>query len=195
MLDRRGLLIANSQQGGVLPQGYTRLNYLESTKIQHINTGIKNIYDLFEFHGDIQFTDVSHNQFIGANNDEYFGIYNGNFTQSYKNIMRTPDTDRHIFNMLTDKPNRSVTFSIDEQTGAFAETQFDRFYFYLFAPSGQKTNAFRCSCKIYSAYLKGDNAILWNGIPALDTNNRPCMFDTVTQTPFYNIGTGEFLYG
>ena len=33
-----------------------------------------------------------------------------------------------------------------------------------------------------------------NLIPCLDPTGTPCMFDTVTQKPFYNSGTGDFLY-
>lgn len=31
-------------------------------------------------------------------------------------------------------------------------------------------------------------------IPAIDPSGIPCMYDTVTKQPFYNQGTGEFLY-
>lgn len=33
-----------------------------------------------------------------------------------------------------------------------------------------------------------------NLLPALDPTGAPCLFDTVTRKPFYNRGTGEFLY-
>ena len=33
------------------------------------------------------------------------------------------------------------------------------------------------------------------GRACLDKNGKPCMFDTVSKKPFYNQGTGEFLYG
>ena len=32
-------------------------------------------------------------------------------------------------------------------------------------------------------------------IPVLDANDRPCLFDKVSKTCFYNQGKGEFLYG
>ena len=34
-----------------------------------------------------------------------------------------------------------------------------------------------------------------NLIPCLDSDNKPCMYDTVSKKTFYNNGTGEFLYG
>lgn len=44
--------------------------------------------------------------------------------------------------------------------------------------------------KICNFYVYGQI----NLIPALDPSGRPCMYDTVTKQPFYNQGTGEFLY-
>ena len=31
-------------------------------------------------------------------------------------------------------------------------------------------------------------------VPALDPTGTPCMYDTVSRKPFYNSGTGDFLY-
>lgn len=45
--------------------------------------------------------------------------------------------------------------------------------------------------RMYS--FKIDNYI--NLIPCLDSDNKPCMYDTVSKKTFYNSGTGEFLYG
>ena len=46
------------------------------------------------------------------------------------------------------------------------------------------------SGRIYGFYLEGQI----NLIPALDRNDTPCMYDTVSKKPFYNAGSGEFLY-
>ena len=46
------------------------------------------------------------------------------------------------------------------------------------------------SCKLYN----GEN-LERNLIPCLDSNNRPCMYDTVSGQTFYNQGTGEFIAG
>lgn len=53
------------------------------------------------------------------------------------------------------------------------------------------------SWRIYYAKFrrKDTNTILGEFFPALDANGVPCMYDTVTQQCFYNIGTGSFTYG
>ena len=48
--------------------------------------------------------------------------------------------------------------------------------------------------RVYSFKMKEDGALQRNFIPALDPEDTPCMFDTITRTPFYNQGTGDFLY-
>lgn len=45
--------------------------------------------------------------------------------------------------------------------------------------------------KIYSS----GSTLVRNYIPVLDSNDRPCLFDKVSKTCFYNQGEGEFLYG
>lgn len=57
----------------------------------------------------------------------------------------------------------------------------------------QRTPYMDLLMKIYGAKLVwGENEI--SLVPALDPTGTPCMFDTMTRTPFYNAGTGDFLY-
>ena len=62
----------------------------------------------------------------------------------------------------------------------------------LFAYNGD----YKLTGRIYSAKMHdADNNLLFNFVPALDENDKPCMYDTVSGKTFYNQGTGEFLYG
>lgn len=47
----------------------------------------------------------------------------------------------------------------------------------------------------YNFIISNDNTVLFNGIPVLDPNSVPCMYDRVTDTLFYNSGTGDFIAG
>lgn len=51
------------------------------------------------------------------------------------------------------------------------------------------------SAKIYCCKLYNGENLERNLIPCLDSNNRPCMYDTVSGQTFYNQGTGEFIAG
>lgn len=48
--------------------------------------------------------------------------------------------------------------------------------------------------RIYSFSESQDGKYVLNALPALDETGAPCMFDTVTRTPFYNANTGDFIY-
>ena len=71
--------------------------------------------------------------------------------------------------------------------------------FYLFAvnsnSSPQGATQFSSIQMEYMKIWDKDGNLVRDFIPCLDSNNRPCMYDNVTQTPFYNQGQGEFTYG
>lgn len=50
------------------------------------------------------------------------------------------------------------------------------------------------SMRLYSLKMCTNRVDIRNFLPALDPTGKPCMYDTVTQQPFYNLDTGEFGY-
>ena len=68
--------------------------------------------------------------------------------------------------------------------------------FYLFARNagGYVDNHF-ANCRIYNAKFYDNGMLKLDLIPVLDISGRPAMFDEVSNTLFYNQGTGEFTYG
>lgn len=50
-------------------------------------------------------------------------------------------------------------------------------------------------CRLYEAHTSSGEELTHSLIPALDPAGEPCMFDTVTNQPFYNSGTGHFRVG
>ena len=53
---------------------------------------------------------------------------------------------------------------------------------------------FSACMRWWSIKMSTGESVKYDLVPALDPTGRPCMFDLVTRTPFYNAGTGEFLY-
>ena len=49
--------------------------------------------------------------------------------------------------------------------------------------------------QVYSFKLYKSDELVFDGIPVLDNEGTPCMYDLVTETFFYNQGTGTFSYG
>lgn len=56
-------------------------------------------------------------------------------------------------------------------------------------------NLYYIGCKIYEWKYWKSGVLTQHLIPVIDNNDVPCMYDTVSQTFFYNQGAGEFLYG
>lgn len=52
----------------------------------------------------------------------------------------------------------------------------------------------KASAKFYSGQITQGDEIVHNFMPVLDSTGTPCLYDTITQQPFYNAGTGDFLY-
>ena len=48
--------------------------------------------------------------------------------------------------------------------------------------------------KLYYCQIYENDVIVRDFVPALDSNNVACLYDRVSQTFFYNAGTGTFGY-
>ena len=56
-----------------------------------------------------------------------------------------------------------------------------------------RTNGY--DTKIYNwKFYDGNNNLVRNFIPCLDTNDVPCFYDSVNKQTYYNRGTGTFDY-
>lgn len=62
-------------------------------------------------------------------------------------------------------------------------------------PGGYSGYTGSAACKLYYANIYSpEGKPVREFVPALDAQGRPCMFDLVEGIPYYNDGTGEFLY-
>lgn len=69
-------------------------------------------------------------------------------------------------------------------------------YIDLFIRRGQNSSAIlrRGSVRVFKSDIYINGVLAQKLRPALDPNGRPCMYDFVSKRPFYNDGSGEFLY-
>lgn len=67
---------------------------------------------------------------------------------------------------------------------------------YLFAYNNAGTvGNLQSSIRIYSCKIYDGNVLVREFAPVKDDNGKACIYDKVTQTYFYNVGIGDFLYG
>jgi hypothetical protein len=91
------------------------------------------------------------------------------------------------------KPS-SLTLSVSGSTITFAGTSANDESFYLFGTNG--TTEYRAYARIYSAKFTQNSTIVRNFIPAVrKSDNEPGLYDTVNNTFYTNVGTGEFTVG
>lgn len=59
---------------------------------------------------------------------------------------------------------------------------------------GGTSASFSARAKVYVARFTHESELVREMLPCVDATGTPCMFDLVTRKPFYNSGTGDFLY-
>lgn len=181
-----------AKSSGDLPSGFTRLEYIESTATQWLNTGITQA----RFEHDIAFSNTTNRDLMGnsASGGQYWGANTAKtfYEFSSATISLNPTIRRIV--VYNNIDSKAISLSVEGITHINART-------YASIPTTYgllrcNNSAYYCKAKLYGfrAYDESDNLIA-DYVPALDKQGRPCVYDTVSKQPKYNDGTGEFLYG
>lgn len=184
-----------------LPQGYKKCKYLEFHGTEYIFSGV-NTNDTIG--ANISFsTNTANKELLGrrqsTTKDGFIvGMYSSNniyvayggATINTDINMSVYDGNKHTIILDSEK------FSVDGTLTTISRGTFNNYY--QIQIGGWDTSAVSLARlfvgKIYNVKLYDSNGNLFNGIPCLDDNNVPCLYDTVTNTAFYNDGTGTFGY-
>lgn len=200
-----------------LPSGYTRVEFLESTGTQYIKTGV-----LANGNLTTKITVLSRkwdgwnntNKVFGADEESanpiryYYSMnYNGgNGTRGlYRYGSQTAYFNEH--HQLNTKYvlvfNKNKVTKNDVEAKFFSGGKINEEDFvskrdvWLFASN--QPNDHPNSKVIYHFSIAENDLLKLNFIPAIDQNGKPCMFDTVSQKPFYNANTSakavDFIVG
>ena len=181
-----------------LPAGYTRLEYIQSTGTQYIDTGIKQ-QDGDEF-GLVyqQITlDTSYRSLFGASVSGSAGSLYISQTSSdtwVGNVRVTslrPNTNKHTLSwtvssssdqsIVIDEINYNVAIQIIPNADLSVK---------VFARNETQSKMIG---KVYGYYQKRNGEYLINLVPAKDSNNVIGMYDTVSGRFFTNQGSGDFI--
>lgn len=200
-----------------LPSGYTRLNYLESTGTQYIDTDV--ILDTSKLTIEIdiiicklpskgKWATITATQTGSYARGGNIQLYSMGKTQSFStggNISADKgliwgDTNlntmyRYCVTWDDDKKTIKGSMNGIEKYFNFSGTIVTNLSLFLFAKNTMGILTELSEAKIFDLKIYKDNTIVRNFVPALDTANKPCLYDTVSKQPFYNQGAGEFLYG
>lgn len=205
-------LMAFEKSGGGLPEGYTAVNYLQSSGTQWINTEyILQSSDTVELKAEYaQRGSLNATTAYLCGSDKRFGV----------DFSISEDTKgygiRDVFGSLITRsgaiPEVGTEFvvvsSISLLRVVVGETITEipkgeqtytpvNFPVYLFTTNRYKTaNSAAFIGKIYYAKItNGQGEMTLNCIPCLDADGVPCLYDLISKKALYNIGTGSFTWG
>lgn len=202
---RRRLMILGKSEGD-LPSGYTKLNYLEKDgNTQYINTGLipqpEWTYE-FDFErigkfsylcgSDLAYNKGAFNVSINLNNNGE-GLRVVNFGVAFFSSYIVPQINQRMIITKTPKQFIIGTNIFNIPIG----TVKAKYPLVIFTTNRNgQPQMFLQQYRLYGFTIKKANdELIMNLLPCLDENGKPCMYDTVSKKPFYNEGTGEFLYG
>lgn len=186
----------------ILPQGYTRCKYLESTGTQYINTNFKpNNNTSIEIKVTVQ-NSINTCLYCSRTNLSQitysaFLMQGTNLRIDYGNQQNLTNHESLIGKEYVYRQEKNEIYVNGELIATIKEKNFQCAYnMYLLASHIGEINIDNCRNSIlYYCKIWDNNILVRNFIPCLDSNNRPCMYDTVSGQTFYNQGTGEFIAG
>ena len=200
-MNRRRLIWQKAQEQSGLPEGYTAVDYLQSSGTQYIDTGRKLTQD----------SDITIDFMIVDRLDSDAGILGSRESASKNNLaLFKQRSDRLFVGDFSQYPKyRFTTASSLNRTkirmnkaGVWVNDIMKRVWSdvanfetptngLIFDVGNNNWTGNKAIMRLYG-YINGDAQQL---VPCLDANGVPCMFDLVSRKPFYNKGSGSFTWG
>ena len=184
-----------------LPEGYTALEYIQSSGSQYIDTGRKMTQDSditidFSIVGEINRNagifgsrESSHKNNLALSQDGGSRYFAGDFSK-YPEYRFTIVLTMNRTKIRMNKAGAWVNDILQKSWSNVAnfETPTNGL---IFDVGNSNWTGNKAVMRLYS-YTDGSVQQL---VPCLDANGVPCMFDLVSRKSFYNAGTGSFTWG
>ena len=199
----RRIVLEDSEQGG-LPEGYTAVNYLQSSGTQWIDTGYRygassDVEVKFDAPNTDDGTDLGA---MDSNDAKYkfaivlagilLWIGRGSSNNININGMQKPITLRNIGKLfkVTDSAGKERTQAIED--AGYVGPELTIYLFARHTPTGA-TNMSKS--QIYYCRFYENGELICDMRPCLDADGVPCMYDLIRRRTLYNQGTGSFTWG
>ena len=196
----RRRLMTLKKSGGGLPEGYTALEYIQSSGSQYIDTGRKLTQD----------SDITIDFRIVGEINRHAGVFGSRETAS-KNNLTLFQSGPNLFNVdFSEYQNhRFTTVSSLERTkirtnkvGVWVNDILKKSWSdvadfetptngLIFDVGNDNWSGNKAIMRLYG-YTDGDAQQL---VPCLDADGVPCLYDLIGKTALYNQGTGSFTWG
>ena len=211
-MNRRRLMMLKKSGGG-LPEGYTAVEYIQTSGSQRIDTGVKSSASV-GMSVDFCFTDARNNQNLAQayqpSGNQYLlmvlALSNWQspdgavwFVCGYLNAMqylKKADTDRHVYHFNADGQYTVEMDGIQYAKADPSKTTFpaDARNLWLFVRNSPYVDGY-AYMKLYSCAIYDGGVKIRDFKPCLDADGVPCLYDLISKTAFYNQGSGSFTWG
>lgn len=194
----RRIVLEDSEQ---LPEGYTALEYIQSSGDQYIDTGRKLTQDSditidFRIVGEINKNAgiFGSRESASKNNLALFqgtspNVFSGDFSEYQQHRFQTASS----LNRTKIRMNKTAIWVNDILKKFWSDVaDFETPTNGLIFDVGNNNWAVNKAVMQLYSYTDGSTQRL---VPCLDADGVPCMFDFVSRNSFYNVGTGSFTWG
>ena len=188
----------------MLPQGYTRVEYIESTGTQWLNTNVVGKTGVSATI-DFEFTSISAEaiNILGSKKENiriYMPHYNSGFYIGYGDAVKLNKTaavgERHQMTISLLAGQQSVYLDGQQiYTGANTTTYNSTLHMYLFGLNSDEAPAYLASIKLYACQIYDDDTLVCDYIPCRNPDGEAGLYDMVGGRFYDNDGTGEFVCG
>lgn len=197
------------KSGGGLPDGFTAVEYIQTSGSQRIDTGVKSSASI-GLSADFCLVDTRSNQNLAQtySKPERYQLmalmatnWSGTvkFTCGYFNAIKTikeADTDRHIYHFNADGQYTVEMDGIQYAKADPSKTTFpeDARNLWLFVRNSPYVDGY-AYMKLYSCAMYDGGVKIRDFKPCLDADGKPCLYDLIGRKPYYNQGSGSFTWG
>lgn len=190
-----------AQEQSGLPEGYTTVNYLQSSGSQYIDTGRKLTQD----------SDITIDFMIVGEKNKDAAIFGARESASKNNLGLFQNRNPNVF---------SGDFSKYPEYRFTTASSLNRIKIRMNKAGAWVNDILQKSWSDVANFETPTNGLIfdvgnnnWTGnkavmqlygyadgsaqqfVPCLDTNGVPCLYDLISKTTFYNQGTGSFTWG
>lgn len=211
-MNRRRLMMLKKSGGG-LPDGFTAVEYIQTSGSQYIDTGVKSSASV-GLSADFCFVDMQSPQSFAQVYENSAGRYElmilslsnvGSpdgavwFVCGYSRALqyfKKADTNRHIYYFNADGQYTVEMDGIQYKKADPSQSTFpaDARNLWLFARNASYVNGY-VHVKLYSCAIYDNGIKIRDFKPCLDADGVPCLYDLISKTAFYNQGRGSFTWG
>lgn len=200
--------ILNHTDAIILPDGYTRIEYIQSTGNQYIDTNYlpKSLSTKYEIGFMRTSTNGSYNPIINSEEDLRFGVLCSDTVtsrgicwagsrSSYK-VTTFPIVNNEKYDIIFDKTGISVNNTKYNFNGTVTEATAS----WTTMINHRKTSSTGYASEYslgrwYYLRIYEDEKLVRNFIPVKNSNNVACLYDAINKTTHLNVGSGSFTAG